>query len=448
MSVKSTISGYIELAQELLIHNNTEYDEEIKTVRKSILTYIFITLTAILNIGCSLRVLEQPPETVIEEKSNETIFTVVDTTDIENPILTNSIRIPYPINPDNNVVLSGNHAYVTTENHLHTIDISNPQQPVYLKSLEFESQIGKVVVFDNLLVVGSPNELHFIDILDPSQPVHHVTKHLTSRNPINDYDVWDVYLYVMGENNTLYIFTKEDAQIKHIRTAKMSDRRWLIYPKNASQMVEQVKYSTSQSSYPHELSQGLLTNRYFLQIKSSNNATVRSSSAFVGAANLNNSTGFSVYTAGYGPRGNNPSAIRTGQTLVDIHRDYLDYLSSQNETTNPNRNPDDTIDNNASTERQQFLPVSSNKTIDRKDKQFMGPITDFQISDNLLFVLNAKGYLSILRLSSIGEEFYPYRPNFLSRTSLQGNHPKSIAVSENQVYIIATPESLQSGLAK
>ena len=314
--------------------------------------------------------------------------------------------------------------YVTTENHLHAIDVTTPQQPVYLKSLEFENQIGKVVVFENLLVVGSQNELHFIDVSVPSQPVLHVTKHLTSRNPINDYDVWGAYLYVMGENNTLYIFTKEDEQIKHIRTAKMSDRRWLIYPKNASQMVEQVKYPlSSQTGYPHELIDGLLTDRHFLQIKSSDNASVRSSSAFVGAANLNNSTGFSVFTAGYGPRGNNPSAIRTGETLVDIHRDYLDYLSLQKETTNLNRTSDDTIDNDESTELQQFLPVSSNKTIDRKDKQFMGPITDFQISNNLLFVLNSKGYLSILRLSSIGEEFYPYRPDFLSRTSLQGNHP-------------------------
>lgn len=251
-------------------------------------------------------------------------------------------------------------------------------------------------------------------------------------------------LYVIGRNETLYIFTKDNEQLKRIRTAKMSDRRWLIYPKNASQMVEQVKYPIStQNGYQHELINGLLTDRHFLQINSSRNATVRSSSAFVGSAHLNTATRFSIYTAGYGQRGNNPSATLTGQTLVDIHRDCLDHLSMQKETINPNRNSDDTTDNNESTELQQFLPVSSNKTIDPNDKQFMGPITDFQISDNLLYVLNAKGYLSILWVSSIGEEFYPYRPEFLSLTSLQGNHPKSIAVSENHVYIIATSEQSQ-----
>lgn len=410
----------------------------------TILTLIFITCTAILNLGCSLSVLEQTPETYIEEKTNETIFTVVDTTDVENPTLTTSIRIPFSVNPDNNVVLSENHAYFTTENQLHTIDITTPEHPVYIKSLEFESEIGKVVVFGDLLVVGSQDELHLIDISDPSQPVHHVTKHLTSRNPINDFDVWDAYLYVMGENDTLYIFTENNEKLKHIRTAKMSDRRWLVYPKNASQMVEQVKYPLSlQRGYPSELIDGLLTDRHFLQIKSSNFGSVRSSSEFVGVANLNNSTRFSVYTAGYGQRGNNPSAIRTGQTLVDIHRDCLDYLSSQKETINPNSNSEDTTDNNESTKLQQFLPVSSNKTIDHKDTQFMGPITDFQISGNQLYVLNAKGFLSILWLSSIGEEFYPFRPDFLSRTSLQRNYPKSIAVSENHVYIIATPEQSQ-----
>ena len=160
-------------------------------MRKSVLIYFFIAWTVILNLGCSLSVLEQPPDTVIEEKSAETIFTVIDTTDVENPTLLTSIRIPFHVLPDNNVVFSGNHAYVTTENHLHTIDVTTPEQPVYLISLDFENQIGKVVVFADLLVVGSKDELHLIDISDPSQPVYHDTKHLTSRNPIHDFDVWD-----------------------------------------------------------------------------------------------------------------------------------------------------------------------------------------------------------------------------------------------------------------
>ena len=412
-------------------------------MQKSIFTYIFITLTAILNVGCSLNVLKQTPNTVTEVKPQETIFTVVNTAAPESPALTTSIRIPFSVNQDNNVVLNRNHAYVTTENHLHSIDVTTPEQPVYLKSLEFENQIGKVVVFENLLVVGSQDELHFINISDPSQPVLQVTKYLTNRNPINDFDVWDVYLYVMGENNTLYIFTKEDEQINHIRTAKMSDRRWLIYPKNASQMVEQVKYPlTSQSSYPHELSQGLLTDRYFLQIKTRRDASVRSFNAtfysFVGVAKLNTSRSIiMVYNAGYVPRGNNPRATRTGVTLVDIHRDYLDYVSLQKETPNS----DETNEREESTNLQQFLPISANGTIDYKDKQFMGSITDFQISGNLLYVLNAKGYLSILWLPSVEDDFFAYRPDFLSLTALQRNHPKSLAVGEENVYLIATPEA-------
>lgn len=398
-----------------------------------------------LYIGCSLNVLKQTPNTVTEVKPQETIFTVVNTTDPENPALTTSIRIPFSVNQENNVVLNGNHAYVTTDNHLHAIDVTTPEQPVYLKSLEFENQIGKVVAFQNLLVVGSQHELHFIDISDPSQPVLHVTKLMTNRNPINDFDAWDVYLYVMGENNTLYIFTKEDEQINHIRTAKMSDRRWLLYPKNTSQMVEQVKYSTYQSSYyPDELSQGLLFDRYFLQIKSINDTTVRSSTAFVGVANLNTPSGIiTVYNAGYVPRGTNPRSPRTGSIYADIHWDCSNYFSSQNELTTSNINADDASENKESMKLQQFLPVSSNGTIDNKDKQFLGFITDFQISGNLLYVLNAKGYLSILWLPTVEDEEFLFRPDFLSLTSLQGNHPKRLAVGEENVYLIATPETPQ-----
>ena len=420
-----------------------------KTDAISILTYVLITLTAILNVGCSLSVLKQTPNTVVEVKPQETIFTVVNTTDPEKPVLKTSIQIPYSINQDNNVVLNENYAYVTTDNHLHTIDVTTPEQPAYLKSLEFENQIGKVVIFDNLLVVGTQDELHFIDISDPSQPVRHVTKHLTSRNPINDYDVWDVYLYVMGENNTLYIFTKEDEQIKHIRTAKMSDRRLLLYPKNSSQMVEQVKYSRNQSYYPSKLSVGLLTDRYFLQIKSTYNASVRSSSAFVGVSKLNTSGSIiTVYNAGYKPRGNNPRAESLGSIHVDIHWDCSNYLSSQRELTTSNRNPDDAFENRESEKMQQFIPVSSNGTIDFKDKQFLGTITDFQISNSLLYVLNARGYLSILWLPSIEDVPFLFRPDFLSLTSLQGNHPKSLAVGEENVYLIATPETSHSEPAK
>ena len=210
-------------------------------------------------------------------------------------------------------------------------------------------------------------------------------------------------------------------------------------------MVEQVKTSRHQSSYPGELSQGLLTDRYFLQIKSSGDATVRSSSAFVGVSMLNSSYGvFNVYNAGYVPRGNNPRASRTGSIYVDIHWHCSNYLSSQNEMTNS----DDTNKREESTNLQQFIPVSSNGTIDYKDKQFMGVITDFQISGNLLYVLNAKGYLSILWLPTVEDVPFLFRPDFLSLTSLQGNHPKSIAVGEENVYLIATPETSHSELAK
>lgn len=419
-----------------------------KIKQNSQLTLIIVLFVVLLNVGCSLSFLKQPSNTVIEVKPQETIFTVVNTADPESPTLTTSIQMPFSVNRDNNVVLSENHAYVTTDNHLHTIDVTTPQQPVYLKSLEFENQIGKVVVFNNLLVVGSQDELHFIDISIPSQPALHVTKHLTNRNPIDDFDVWDSFVFVMGKNNTLYIFERDDDQLRHIRTAKMSDQRWMLYPKNSSQMVEQVKYP-SYPTYPHELSQGLLFDHYFLQIKSSGNASVRSSSAFVGVSSLDRTSGLiMVYNAGYVPRGTNPRSPHTGSIHVDIQWDCSNYFSSQRELTTTHRNSDHTNQREESKDLQNYIPVSSNGTIDYKDKQFLGSITDFQISGNLLYVLNEKGYLSILWLPTVEDDPYLFRPDFLSLTSLQGNHPKSIAVGEDNVYLIATPKSTQSGFAK
>ena len=63
--------------------------------------------------------------------------------DLEHPTLAASIQLPHPVGPNNTVVLIGEHAYLTTEKHLHVIDVSLPQRPSYLTALEFPDKVGK-----------------------------------------------------------------------------------------------------------------------------------------------------------------------------------------------------------------------------------------------------------------------------------------------------------------
>ena len=102
-------------------------------------------LIVVIDIGCSSRSVEQREETVIRQdqktvtssKLQGSIFTVIELEDLEYPTLAASIHLPFRVRPNNTVVLSGKHAYLTTERHLHVIDISIPQRPSYLTSLAF-----------------------------------------------------------------------------------------------------------------------------------------------------------------------------------------------------------------------------------------------------------------------------------------------------------------------
>ena len=125
-------------------------------------------------------VLEQPEKNGSEQhqikrpsaKPEEmSIFTVIELEDLEYPTLSASIQLPFRVRPNNTVILSEKHAYLTTERHLHVIDISIPQRPSYLTSLEFPDKTGKVLASGDYLVVASKKKFHLVNVSQPSVPV-------------------------------------------------------------------------------------------------------------------------------------------------------------------------------------------------------------------------------------------------------------------------------------
>lgn len=417
-----------------------------KVFAKSFFTFVIVMLTLFINIGCSLHVLEQSQKTVATEELQESLFTVVNTTDPKNPALAASIRLPFRGNPNNTVVLAGKHAYVTTENHLHAIDVSNPQRPVYLTSLEFTDEIGKTVVLDHHLVVGTPQKIHFIDVSEPSLPVLEFTTHLPNRNPINDFDIRDSYLYVMGANHALYIFSVDHEQTQLLRTAKISENWWFLSLKDMGQMVKQIKYPIiSHSGLPKGLTEPLLSHHDFLQIRTSRNDKVRASSEFLVLGDLRTPSGnLWVYDAARIPRGNRSPIISSGMNYHNVQKDCLDFLYSKGQTTLTYGKPEIAYELFNSGKMQQIVPESSKKPIEIEDIQFMGPITDFQVYDNLLYVVNTNGYISIIELVRIEELSMGFRDKFLSVTPLPSCHPISLAVSEKSVFVLSVPKkSLQ-----
>lgn len=131
-----------------------------------------ILLVSMISVGCSSKGLEQRQIKRPSAKPEETsIFTVIELEDLEYPTLAASIQLPFSVRPNNTIILSGKHAYLTTERHLHVIDVSIPQRPSYLTSLAFPDKIGKVLAAGDYLVVASRKKFHLVNVSQPSHPV-------------------------------------------------------------------------------------------------------------------------------------------------------------------------------------------------------------------------------------------------------------------------------------
>ena len=412
-----------------------------KAFAPSIFAFLSVTFLVFVNFGCSVREVKPNPETVTSAKPQESIFTVIEMEDVEHPTVEVSIHLPFRVRPSNTVSISGKHAYVTTERHLHVIDVSSLQRPSYLTSLEFADEIGKAVVSGNHLVVASPQKFHLVDISQPSHPVLQSAMYLPQRNAIKALDVRGLHLYVMGANESLYIFSVALGQARLVKVVEMSPRWWLFSPKEVNPGVKQILLSTSDDTFPGGLSEGLLSRRSFLQLPSSKQEKIRASSDFLVQESLR-STPTTCDLLIYGAYRISDIRISTGVYYYDMERECLEHLSATGQKALTRSKPTVAYAVGAG-KIQQIAQDQLCEIIDIDDRLRMGPVTDFQISGDLLYVINAEGFFSIIRLVKREAIRKGDRINFVSVAPLQACRPMSVAIGEYYVCVLAAPEESQ-----
>ena len=436
-----------------------------RSIHAFIIAMLLVSVTN--NIGCSSRVLDQNQKHVLEQpqenaperhqkrglsiKPKETsIFTVIELEDLEYPTLAASIQLPHRVGPNNTVILSGKHAYLTTERHLHVIDISIPQRPSYLTSFEFRNKIGKVLASGDHLVVASHKKFYLVDISQPSVPVLQSTMYLPQRDAIIDLDVWDTHLYVMGANSTLSIFSLYRGQVRLVKTVELEKRWWLLSLNAVRPDVKQVPLSTT-STFPSVLSEPLTSQRGFLQLRSSRGEKTRASSDFLVLESLRDPTcdllTFHVHRE-RDPRTAPSITLPNTDYNVGFYNGYMgfynverecrDHLSATGEKTLVRGKPTITYIVDAG-EMQQIAQDPSSDLINIVDKRLTGPVTDFQMSGDLLYVVNAKGFFSINRLYKPKGDNHGY-DQFLCAIPLQASRPMSLAVGKGFACVLATPK--------
>ena len=424
-------------------------------MKKVFATPIFSFITAmlllsIIHIGCSSRrldenqqnILEQPQEnapeqrqkTVTSAKPKETsIFSVIEIEDVEYPTLPVSIHLPFGVRPNNMVCLTEKHAYLTTERHLHVIDVSIPQRPVYLTSLAFADDLGKVLSSGNLLVVATRKTIHIVDVSHPSHPRVESTAHLPQQHVIKDLDIRGYHLYVMGTNDTLYVFSIDFRQERLVKAVELEKRWWLLSPKIGGLEIEQIPLSTS-NMYPSGMERPLLSGNAFLQLQSSRSERVRASSEFLVMEALQDPTwDIQIYDA---CRVSNVKISIGGVGSFHLERDSRDHLTTKEVKTLARVRPAlaYTV---VSGKMHPLTQAPTHWTIDIDKKRFMGPVTDFQISDDLLCVVSEKGFLAIHHVARIENTGKGERSYLLSVTPLQPSRPISIAMGQDYVCVLA-----------
>ena len=440
---------------------------------------VAILLVSVINIGCSSKVLEPPETNVLEPpqkvkttsaETGESIFTVIELEDVEYPTLAASIQLPYRVGPNNTVVLSGEHAYLTTERHLHVIDVSLPQRPSYLASLTFPDEIGKVFVSGEHLVIGTPLNFHLVDISEPSQPVIETTGYLPQQYGIKDLDVLDDYLYVIGENDHLYIFYAPRGYAQLVKTVELWPRWWLFSPKTERPNVQQIEASKLER-LPSGISEPLRSQRGFLQLRSGKNQKVRASPHCLVIEQIQNPMRsaqcdlliYSAYRKGSDERAKNEARFKymfgkdfpagggtIAAELYYVGAEGLHHLRAKEENDPLKTRKEKTLTRGkpkiayaVSAGEMQQIAQYPPETIVLNDKQLelpVGPVTDFQISGNLLYVVSANGFFSIRSLITVKEYFQGDDAQFLSVTALQANRPISLAVGKRFAYVLATPK--------
>ena len=385
---------------------------------RTIFVFVIVTLIAVINTGCGLGVLEQSRKTGTFEKPQESVFVVIDTTNVENPTLTGSVQLPFRVGPDNNVVLSGQYAYITTAQHLHVIKLSAPQHPSYVTSLAFSEDIGKARVSGDQVYIASRYKLYVISVSNPKRPVLQSIVRLNHTNKIKDFDVHESYLYVMDTNERLHIFDLAGENAQFVDAVALPQFWFLgVIPKGAT-----VKPIHRAKSWQVLLA---YQDGNFLELCGGRYDKLRFSKNYMVFANY---------------RDSNPDitivwsrsryVVRGGMLEhYDVTGHCLAYLYTRDLGKRT-----DVYAANAGNVLLVAQDQWSHK-ISAEDK--VGSLTDFQISGDLLYISNKNGFFSIIDLVE------SHTDRFLSVTTLGAFRPISIAVGESYAGVLCDLGSLE-----
>ena len=392
---------------------------------KLTIAIVIVPLIAVTHIGCGLHILEQHQEPSRSAKPQESVFIIVNTADLKNPTLAGSVRLPFQVHSNNSVIFSGQHAYITTAQHLHVVNLSDPQHPLLVASAAFPDTVGSAKLSGKQLFVAGAREIYIVDVSNPQQPLlQSTTRAAITLGRIVSFDVQDAYLYVLDSGGYLHIFNATTGAPQFVEAIAVSSAR-LLGIKAQKTSVQPI---LSRSSYFSDQIWREILDRQDLLELSGRYRRLRVSADYLLFADPMYPTRV-ITSAREANRG-----WFSGQfEHYDMEANYLAYLQAME---NAQRNRQDPTD--VSVRSKGILVSNLDGWRQRIDTEMntLGPITDFQISGDLLYVSNAKGFFSTISLVKNSRPFQRDSDRFLSALTLGMFHPMSIAVGENYAGVL------------
>ena len=392
---------------------------------KSTFVFVVIVLTVVINTGCSVRMLAQNAEKSTQEPQ-ESVLTIVDTADVENPAFVSSIQLPFRVNSNSGIVLSEKYAYVMTEKHLHVVNLTDWQHPSLIASMPFPDTVGDAKLFGQRLFVAGPQEIYVVDISNPNNPLlQSTTRKTVPLGAIKAFDVHNGYLYVMDAGYYLHIFNIATAEPQFVEAVAVS-RSQLASVRAKGGFVQLIQ--TGSSYFSPDIWREFSDRQDLLEI-SARYKKLRISDDYLLFSPRGYPTGVITIAR------ENDRTWDGGQfehyNMEAYHSDYLRIKGNE---------PTDTQTSVDVGMRSGGIVMSNldrwSQRVDAEEN-ILGPITDFQISGDLLYVSSLNGYLSIINLHKTDRPFQRDEDRFLSATTpLNGFQPMRMAVGENYVCVL------------
>ena len=375
-----------------------------------------------------------------------TVLEIVDVADPANPIRMSSISLPSRPEHYSSITVWKHFVLATTAYGIHFIDVVNPLAPRLLWNLPLATLSGNVVMFTDFAFVPTRNGLYVLYIKSPMEPkwVFHTGHKENIRSHLIDLKIRGNYAYARDAHKYLHVFDlTQPKQPKLVNSyAVNSPSSLLLFRvlREEAELIQPTFNSLTDEISMFHLTQLELPSALSLQLADWNNL-LELTANWVVKAQMSSQYFCWVYLHDDIPRIWFLPSDGNRIYPLDVIPEYIKY--QYNSGTKKRPGGGDVTDVIKGAEDTLYI-ISQDKWVKtvKIDRSEEGRITDFQLSENLVYILREHGGLFIAKLS-------PTRNSLKGMALIENlSHPSQCLTADKTLLYILGNENQSKNLSK